>query len=137
MQRSIQKRPQPMTPRRMPQLPQRLSLNLPNPLPRNREVLPDLFERMLAPILQPESHADNLLFARAQSLQNLRRLLAQIKIDHRFRWRYHAPVDNEIPQVRLFLLAHRSLQRNRLLRNPQYLAHLAHRQFHLRRKALR
>ena len=42
----------------------------------------------------------------------------------------HPPVDDEVAQVRLFLFAHRRLERNRLLRDAQHLADLAHRQFH-------
>ena len=39
---------------------------------------------MLAAVLQAEAHLDDLLFARAEGLQDLGGLLAQIQIDHRF-----------------------------------------------------
>src|SRR5665213_1211489 len=130
-QRRFQKRPQPMAPARVPQFPQRLCLDLPDALARHREALADLFERVFAAVLQAETHLDDLLFARAQRLEHFRRLLAQVQIDHRLRGRYHAPVHDEVAQMRLFFFAHRCFERNRLLRDAQNLADLAHRQFHL------
>src|SRR5262249_18985053 len=67
------------------QLAQRLGLNLPDAFAGDREMLANFFERMLAAVLQTEAHLDDLFFARAQGLQNLGGLLAQIEVDHRFR----------------------------------------------------
>src|SRR5580693_7057296 len=70
VQRRIEERPQAMAAAGMAQLAQRLGFDLANALPRHREVLADLFERMLAAVLQTEAHLDDLLFARAERLQN-------------------------------------------------------------------
>jgi hypothetical protein len=55
----------------MPQFAQGLGLDLPDPLARDGEVLPDLFEGVLAAILQAKAHLNDLLFPRAQTLQHL------------------------------------------------------------------
>src|ERR1039458_7386562 len=67
----------------MPQLPQRFGFDLPDALARYGEVLPHLFERVLAPIFQAKSHLDDFLLARRQGLEHLRSLFAQIEIDDR------------------------------------------------------
>ena len=61
------------------QLAQRLRLNLANAFARDRKILAHFFERVFASVLQTEAHLHDLLFARAQSFQNLRGLLAQIR----------------------------------------------------------
>ena len=53
----------------MPQLAQCLCLDLPDALARHREVLADLFERVLAAVTHPEPHLDHLLLARGERLQ--------------------------------------------------------------------
>src|ERR1700689_1227019 len=114
-QAGVQKRPQPMTSARMTELAQRLSLDLPDSLARHREVLAHFLERMLAAVLQAEAHLDDLFFARTERLQYFRRLLAQVQVDDRLRRRHHAPVHDEIPQMRFFLFTHRRFERDRLL----------------------
>src|ERR1039458_9505572 len=94
----------------MPQLPQRLSFDLPDALARYGEVLPHLFERVLAPIFQAKPHLDDLLLARRQGLEHLRGLFAQIEIDNRIGRRDAVVIDNEIAQMRLFLFANRHFQ---------------------------
>src|ERR1017187_4369090 len=89
----------------MPQLPQRLSFDLPDALARYGEVLPHLFERVLAPIFQAKPHLDDLLLARRQGLEHLRGLFAQIEIDDRIGRRDAVVIHNEIAQMRLFLFA--------------------------------
>ena len=51
----------------MAQLPQRLGLDLPDALARDREVLAHFFQRVLAAILQAEPQPDNLLLARRKA----------------------------------------------------------------------
>jgi hypothetical protein len=85
---------------------------------------------MLAAVIQPKPHLDDFFFARRQRLQHRRRLLLQVQVDHRIRRRNHGLVFDEIAQVRIFLFPDRRLQRNRLLRNLQDLAHLGHRNVH-------
>src|ERR1035441_679227 len=94
----------------MPQLPQRLSFDLPDALARYGEVLPHLFERVLAPIFQAKPHLDDLLLARRQGLEHLRGLFAQIEIDDRIGRRDTVVIHDEIAQMRLFLFADRRLQ---------------------------
>jgi hypothetical protein len=48
----------------MLQLPQRLRLDLADTLASNRELLPDLFKRMIGVHPDPEAHAQNALFTR-------------------------------------------------------------------------
>ena len=55
----------------MTQLAQCLRLDLPDALARDRERLPNLFERMLAAIFQPEAHLDYFLFPWRQRTQHL------------------------------------------------------------------
>src|SRR5215831_12802386 len=124
---ALQKRAQAMAPAGMPQLAECLRFNLPDPLPRDCEVLSDFLERMLASIFEAETHLDDFLFARRERLEHLRGLLAQIQIDYRVRRRNPVLIDDEVTQVRLLLFADRRLQRDRLLRDPQHLPHLRHR----------
>src|SRR5882672_566225 len=53
---SLEERAQLAAARWMPQLPQRLGLDLPDPLARDREALADLFERVLAAVADAEPH---------------------------------------------------------------------------------
>ena len=50
----------------MLQLPERLRLNLPDTLTRHRELLPDLFQRMIGVHPNPEAHPQNALLTRRQ-----------------------------------------------------------------------
>ena len=125
----VEECPQPVAPAGVAQFAQRLGFDLPDALAGHGEVLADFFQRVLAAILQPEAHLDDLLFARAERLEDLGCLLAQIEIDHGFARRRHAPVDDEVAEMRFFLFTHRRFERDRFLRDPQHLADLADRQF--------
>src|ERR1039457_4542258 len=111
----------------MPQVPQRLSFDLPDALARYGEVLPHLFERVLAPIFQAKSHLDDFLLARRQGLEHLRSLFAQIEIDDRVGGRDAVVIHDEIAQMRLFLFANRRLQCAGLLGTPDRCARFGHR----------
>src|SRR5688572_23919116 len=64
---SFEERLQPSRTRWMPELSQRLCLDLTDTLASDGEMLSDLFERMLrAGVAKPETHLDHLLFARRQ-----------------------------------------------------------------------
>src|SRR6266508_6124679 len=52
--------------RRVPELPQRLRLDLPDPLARDLEVLADLLERVVALLADAEAHPEHLLLARGE-----------------------------------------------------------------------
>ena len=62
----IEERPHLPAPRRMLQLPQRLRLDLPDPLPRHRELLPDLLQRVVGVHADAEPHPQHTLFTRRQ-----------------------------------------------------------------------
>src|SRR5437867_12337377 len=81
---AFQKRPQLAAPGRVPQLAQRLRLDLTDPLAGDGEALADLFERVLAPVAHAEPHLDHFLLARRQRLEDRFGLLLQIEVDHRF-----------------------------------------------------
>ena len=87
-------------------------------------------------VLKPEAHLDHPLFARRQRAQHLRGVLLQVHADHRFRWRNRLAIFDKVAQVRVFLFADRRLQRDRLLRDLQHLAHLGHRNVHAPRNLL-
>jgi hypothetical protein len=57
---------------RVPQLAQRLRLDLADALAGDLEVLAHLFERVVALLADAEAHAEDLLLARRQRLQHLR-----------------------------------------------------------------
>ena len=81
------------------QLAEGFRFDLANALAGAGKVLPHFFERVFASILQPETHFDNLLFARAKRLQYFGGLLAQIEVDDSFRWGDHSTVDQEVAEV--------------------------------------
>ena len=64
-----------------PQLPQGLSLDLPDPFARDVELLTDLLERMLTLAADPKAQADDLLLFRRQRLEELVRPAAGIGPD--------------------------------------------------------
>src|ERR1039457_701177 len=130
VKRGIEERAQAMAAAGMPQFPERLGLDLPYALARHGEMLADLFERVLAAVLQSKAHLDDLLFAGTEGLQDFGRLFAKVQIDDRLGRRHHAAVDQKIAEMGFFFLTDRRLERDRLLRDPQDLAHLSHRQLH-------
>src|SRR5712692_2060222 len=127
---SFEKRAQFARPRRVPQLAQRLGLDLPDALARDREALADLLERMLAAVADAEPHLDDLLLARRERLEDRLGLFLQVQVDHGLGGRDDLPILDEIAQMRIFLFADRRLERDRLLRDLQHLADLAHRDVH-------
>src|SRR4029453_19418256 len=134
---ALQERLQLARPRRVAQLPQRLGLDLADALAGDREALADLLQRVLGAVAQAEAHLDDLLLARRQGLEERFRLLLQVDVDDRFRRADHVAVLDEVPQMRVFLLADRGLERDGLLRDLQDLAHLADRDVHPLRDLLR
>src|SRR5208282_659529 len=120
-------------PRRVTQLAQRLGFNLANALACDLEALAHFFECVLRTIFETEAHLDDALFARRESAQDLRGVFLQVHADHGFGRRYGLAVFDEVTEVRVFFFANRRLQRNRLLRNLQHLAHLRHRNIHAAR----
>src|SRR5918993_200910 len=74
---TFEERPQLPAARGMPQLAQRLGLDLPDPLACHGEALAHLFEGVLAPVANAEAHLDDLLLARRERLQHRFGLLAR------------------------------------------------------------
>src|SRR6201995_1601417 len=106
----------------MPQLAERLGLDLTDALAGDREALADFLERVLAAVADAEAHLDDLLLARRQRLQHRLGLFLQIEVDHRFGRRHDLAILDEVAKMRIFLLADRGLERNRLLRDLEDLA---------------
>src|SRR5687767_2943913 len=116
------------------ELAERLGFNLSYALARDGEVLADLFERVLAAVLaEAEAHLDDLLLARGERGQDLVGYLAQVRGDDRVGRVEDGLVLDEVPEVRVLLLADGRLQRDGLLRDLQDLAHLRDRDVHLAR----
>ena len=61
----------------MPQLTQRLRLDLTNAFPRDLKFLADLFQRPRATVIQPKAQLQHLLFAVGQRIQYIQKLLLQ------------------------------------------------------------
>src|ERR1700730_6189581 len=99
----------------MTQLAQGFRFNLPDALARDCESLAELFERVLAAIVQAESHLDNCFLARGQRFQYLSGLLTEVQIEGGLRRRNPRRVDNEIGQVRFVFRADWHVERNRLV----------------------
>src|SRR5258708_31819835 len=114
----------------MPQLPQRLGLDLADTLAGHRERLPDFFERMVRTVFQSKPHLDDFFLARRERAQHLRGLVFEVDVDHGLGGRDHGAVFDEIAKVRIFLFTDGRLQRDRLLGDLEHLAHLGHRDIH-------
>ena len=66
----------------MPQLPQRLGLDLSDALAGYRKALSDFFESVLAAVFEAEAHLDYFFFPRRQGAEHVRSLVFQVDIDH-------------------------------------------------------
>src|SRR5687768_8668908 len=112
---------------RRPQLPQRLGFDLPDALAGDIEFLTDFLERVLALAADTEPQADDLLFFRRESLQDVRRLVPHVRVDNGIHRRAHPAVLDEVAERRLAVAANRRLERNRIARNGLELLNLFHR----------
>src|SRR6266508_243341 len=91
--------------RRMPELPQRLRLDLADALARDLEVLADLLQRVVALLADAEAHPEHLLLAGGERGEHLPRLLGQVHVDDRVRGRDERLVLDEVAEVSVLLLA--------------------------------
>src|SRR5690349_3004109 len=80
----------------MPQLAERLGLNLPDALTRDGEALANFFESVLAAVVQAETHLDHFFFARRQVLQHRFGLFLEVDVDDRLGGRNHAAILDKI-----------------------------------------
>src|SRR2546425_5733731 len=65
----LQEAPELLRARRVPELAQRLGLDLPDPLAGDREVLPDFLQRVLATVGEAEPEPQHLLLARREGVE--------------------------------------------------------------------
>src|SRR5262245_56650338 len=122
---------------RMTQLAKSLGLDLTDTFARDLEVLTDLFERVVGLLADAEAHAEDLLLTRRQRGEHAARLLREVHGDDRLRRRHRGLVLDEVAEMRILFLADRILERDRLLRDLEDLAHLVERQLHLLRDLFR
>src|SRR5262245_16850493 len=134
---ALDERAQPLAPRRVTQLAERLGLELPDALAGHLEVLTHLLERVVRLLADAEPHPEHLLLARGERGQHLPGLLGQVHVDHRVRGRDQALVLDEVAEVGILLLADRGLEADRLLGDLQDLPHLVQRELHLLRDLFR
>src|SRR6266436_4539128 len=108
----------------MPQLAQRLGLDLADAFASHGKRLAHFFQSVLRAVFQTKAHLDDLLFAWSKRAQHLRSLVLQVDVDHGLSRRDHRAVFDKVAQVRIFLFADRRFERDRFLRDLQHLAHL-------------
>src|SRR3954454_7960554 len=118
-------------PRRVPQLRQRLGLDLPDALPGDAELLADLFESARVTVGQSEPELDDLLLALGERVQDRVELLLQEDERRRVDRDDRVGVFDEVAEVGVVLFADRCFQRHRLLRQLLDLAHPLGRKLHL------
>src|SRR5258705_6271378 len=108
----------------MAQLAQRFRLDLADSLAGDCERVAHFLERVLGAIFQTKTHLDYFFFARRQRLQERSCLFLKADADRSVRGRYGRLVLDEFAEMRIFLFADGSLERNRLLRDLPRLANL-------------
>src|SRR5215472_10918801 len=99
----------------MPELAQRLGLDLADALARHRELVADLFQRVVLVNADAEAHADYTLLARRERGERARRGLAQVRLDGGVDRQDRVLVLDEIAEVGILLVADRRLDGERLL----------------------
>src|SRR5438128_2216749 len=119
----IQKAAQLAAAARVLELAQRLGLDLADALARHRELLADLFQRVVGIHADAEAHAQHALFAWRQGRQDAGGGLAQIGLNRGVDRQDRVLVLDEIAEVGVLLVADRSFQRQRLLGDLEHLAH--------------
>src|SRR5262249_4457360 len=111
----------------MPELAQRLGLDLADALARHRELLADLFQRVVLVHAQAEAHANYTLLARRERGERARRGLAQVRLDRGVDRQDRVLVLDEIAEVGILLVADRGFQRQRLFHYLEHFANLLER----------
>src|SRR5688572_65516 len=115
---------QPLRARGVPQLPQRLGLDLAYALARDVELLADLFQRVVGRHLDAEAHAQDLRLAGREGVEHFLGDVAQGRVGRRVRGRHGRLVLDEVAEVRVVVVADRRLHGDRLLGDLQDLADL-------------
>ena len=88
----------------MLQLAERFRLDLADALARHRELLADLFKRVVGVHANAETHAKDALLARGERGQNPRRRLPEVRLDRRVDGKDRVLVLDEIAEMRIFLV---------------------------------
>src|ERR1700682_144279 len=96
-------------PFRRPKLAQGLSLDLTDALSSDVELLPDLFQSVLALAADAEAQPDHFLLFRRQGLQDIGGLVPHIGIDYSIHRGTHPAVFDQVAQRRFSVAAHWSL----------------------------
>src|SRR3984893_6927821 len=133
----LQEAPELLGARGMPELAERLGLDLPDALAGDREVLADLFQRVLAAVRQAEPRTQNLFVRRREGIEDLVGLLPHGEPDNALDRRADLLVLDEVAQVAVLFLADRRLERDGLLGDLEDLADFVDRHFHLDRDLFR
>src|SRR4051794_6764147 len=111
-------------PARVPQLAQRLRLDLADALTGDVELLADLLERACAPVLEAEPQLEDTTLAAGQRVEDGFDLLLQQLVRRRLGRGERPAILDEVAEVGVLLLADRRLERDRLLRDLDDLADL-------------
>src|SRR6187431_3042363 len=126
----IQESSQSAAPAGVAQFTQRLRFNLTDAFTSYREVLSDLFESVFCSVFKPEPHLDNALLTWSQSVQDLFGHFLQVDVDDGICWRNNSAIFDEVAEMRIFFLADRGFEGDRLLRDFHDLAHFRDRDVH-------
>src|SRR5437879_7261953 len=110
----VQEALQPLGARGVPQLAQRLGLDLPYALARDVELLADLLQRVVGGHLDAEAHAQHLGLARRERVEHFFRHVAQAGEGRRVGGRERRLVLDEIAEVRVDARALRDRKSTRL-----------------------
>src|SRR5436190_868411 len=117
--------PKPLGLGKLLQLLQRVVLDLADALAGDAERAPHLFERQRLVAAQPVAQLDHLALALGKGVQRLLDVLALEPLGRRVERLLRAVVRHEVAQLRLLLVADWLLERDRHLRHPEDVAHLA------------
>src|SRR5579864_603392 len=90
---------EPFAPAWMPQLPQRLRLDLPDPLARHAELPAHLFQRSRTAVVEPEAQLEHLPLPRRERIENALQLLFEHREGRRLGWGQRVLVLDEISEV--------------------------------------
>src|SRR5947207_1753144 len=116
LERGVEERPKLLRARGVPQLAQRLRLDLADPLAGDVERAAHFLQGVLGAVADAEAHLEDLLFARSKRAENLTGLLLEVGDDDVIDRRDDAAILDEVAEMRVFLFSDGSLERDRLLR---------------------
>src|SRR4051794_30358000 len=85
--------------RRMLELPQRFRLDLTDALARHRELLADLFQRVVGVHANAEAHAQHALLAWRERSKHARRRIAEVRLDRRLDRQHGVAILDEVAEV--------------------------------------